>query len=171
MNIYPRVKLAYIYSHSFISTRVKAHRFHQTCDAVVKTVVLVRVKESNFIFGGFTGNAAWKSSDGWEYVRASNSFLFSLVNAVGAPVRLVCTEPLTAICCHSDNGPLFGECGNDISIRGDWTRAGMCWCSPASYKACDPAFAVTPVNDSLLAGSLNNWAVDDLEVFALEASG
>ena len=147
---------------------VQADRFHQACDAIVNTVVLIRVKENNFIFGGFTGDAAWRRKGGW--VRSSNSFVFSLVNAVGGPVRLRCTAPEYAIGCHSFFGPVFGG-GFDIGIRGDWTRAGEgCCCSrPSSYTACDPAFAVTPVTDSLLAGSRYNWSVGELEVFALEA--
>jgi len=133
----------------------------------VNTVVLIRVKENNFIFGGFTGDAAWSRKG--EYVRSSNSFVFSLVNAVGGPVRLRCTAPEFAIGCYSSYGPTFGY---DIRIYGDWTRAGGgCYCDPHSYTACDPAFAVTPVTDSLLAGSLNSWSVGELEVFALEASG
>ena len=149
---------------------VQANRFHQACDAIVNTVVLIRVKENNFIFGGFTGDAAWSSK--LEWVRSSNSFVFSLVNAVGGPVRLRCTAPEHAILCHSSCGPAFGG-GCDIQIGGDWTwtRAGGCSCSPRSYTACDPAFAVTPVTDSLLAGSRKNWSVGELEVFALEASG
>ena len=148
---------------------VQADRFHQACDAIVNTVVLIRVKENNFIFGGFTGDAAWSSEDEW--VRSSNSFVFSLVNAVGGPVRLQCTRPECAILCDSSYGPVFGS-GSDIGIYGDWTRAGRgCSCYPQSYTTCDPAFAVTPVTDSLLAGSRNNWSVGELEVFALEASG
>ena len=148
---------------------VQADRFHQACDAIVNTVVLIRVKENNFIFGGFTGDAAWRSKVG--YVRSSNSFVFSLVNAVGGPVRLQCTRPECAIWCYSSWGPVFGV-GHDIRIYGDWTRAGEgCFCDPRSYTTCDPAFAVTPVTNSLLAGSFNNWSVGELEVFALEASG
>ena len=148
---------------------VQADRFHQACDAIVNTVVLIRVKENNFIFGGFTGDAAW-SSEG-EPVRSSNSFVFSLVNAVGGPVRLRCTQPEYAIWCNSSWGPVFGG-GRDICIGGDWTRAGeRCHCIPFSYTTCDPAFAVTPVTNSLLAGSNSNWSVGELEVFALEASG
>lgn len=148
---------------------VQADRFHQACDAIVNTVVLIRVKENNFIFGGFTGDAAWSSK--LRYVRSSNSFVFSLVNAVGGPVRLRCTEPEHAIFCNSFCGLRFGG-GCDIRIYGDWTRAGGgCSCNPRSYTTCDPAFAVTPVTDSLLAGSRYNWSVGELEVFALEASG
>ena len=148
---------------------VQANRFHQACDAIVNTVVLIRVKENNFIFGGFTGDAAWSSEGGW--VRSSNSFVFSLVNAVGGPVRLRCTAPERAIVCYSSYGPYFGG-GGDIRIYGDWTRAGGgCSCNPSSYTACDPAFTVTPVTDSLLAGLHDNWSVGELEVFALEASG
>ena len=66
---------------------------------------------------------------------------------------------------------MFGD-GVGICIRGDWTRARAgCYCYPHSYTTCDPAFAVTPVTDSLLAGSRKNWSVGELEVFALEASG
>ena len=148
---------------------VQADRFHRACDAIVNTVVLIRVKENNFIFGGFTGDAAWSSK--YEWVRSSNSFVFSLVNAVGGPVRLRCTAPEYAIRCFSSYGPAFGS-GYDIRIGGDWTRAGdRCYCYPQSYTACDPAFTVTPVTDSLLAGSRYNWSVGELEVFALEASG
>ena len=85
---------------------VQPDRFHQACDAIVNTVVLIRVKENNFIFGGFTGDAAWSSED--EYVRSSNSFVFSLVNAVGGPVRLRCTQPEYAIWCYPSCGPVFG---------------------------------------------------------------
>ena len=148
---------------------VQADRFHQACDAIVNTVVLIRVKENNFIFGGFTGDAAWSSKA--KFVRSSNSFVFSLVNAVGGPVRLRCTRPEYAIVCDPSHGPVFGV-GSDICILGDWTRAfGGCYCYPQSYTACDPAFAVTPVTDSLLAGLRDNWSVGELEVFALEASG
>jgi hypothetical protein len=150
---------------------VQADRFHQTCDAIVNTVVLIRVKQNNFIFGGFTGDAAWSSNFG--HVRSSNSFVFSLVNAVGGPVRLPCRLPEYAIWCHSSCGPVFGH-GNDICISGNWTRAqygGGCRCSPGSYATCDPAFTVTPVTCSLLAGSHDNWSMGELEVFALEASG
>ena len=147
---------------------VQADRFHQACDAIVNTVVLIRVKENNFIFGGFTGDAAWSSKREW--VRSSNSFVFSLVNAVGGPVRLRCTAPEYAILCESSCGPAFGG-GCDIYIYGDWTRAGGgCYCNPHSYTTCDPAFTVTPVTNSLLAGSHKNWSVGELEVFALEAS-
>jgi hypothetical protein len=114
---------------------VQADRFHQACDAIVNTVVLIRVKENNFIFGGFTGDAAWSSKDEW--VRSSNSFVFSLVNAVGGPVRLRCTAPEYAIVCDSSCGPLFGV-GHDILILDDWTRAGGgCCCRPRSYTTCD----------------------------------
>jgi hypothetical protein len=106
-----------------------------------------------------------------EWIRSSNSFVFSLVNAVGGPVRLRCTRPEHAILSHSSYGPLFGG-GRDIAIDGNWTRAfGGCFCYPESYTTCDPAFTVTPVTDSLLAGSKYNWMVGELEVFALEASG
>jgi hypothetical protein len=70
--------------------------------------------------------------------------------------------------CHASWGPRFGY-GGDIQIGGDWTRAGGCCCIHQSYTACDPAFTVTPVTDSLLAGSRYNWSVGELEVFALEA--
>ena len=111
---------------------VQADRFHQACDAIVNTVVLIRVKENNFIFGGFTGDAAWSSKREW--VRSSNSFVFSLVNAVGGPVRLRCTRPEYAIGCYSSCGPAFGR-GCDIDIHGDWTRAGgECLCNPHSRE-------------------------------------
>jgi hypothetical protein len=146
---------------------VQVDRFHQACDAIMNTVVLIRVKENNFIFGGFTGDAAWTSKGG--FVRSSNSFVFSLVNAVGGPVRLRCTQAEYAIFGSSSNGPAFSS---DICISRDWNRAGGgCLCYPQSYTTCDPAFTVTPVTNSLLAGWENYWSVGEMEVFALEASG
>jgi hypothetical protein len=41
----------------------------------------------------------------------------------------------------------------------------------SNNKLDAPAFTVTPVTNSLLAGSYKDWSVGELEVFALEASG
>ena len=51
---------------------VQADRFHRACDAIVNTVVLIRVKENNFIFGGFTGDAAWSSDRHLVHTHARN---------------------------------------------------------------------------------------------------
>ncbi len=95
--------------------------------------------------------------------------MFSLVNAVGGPVRLQCTEPEYTIVCHPR---LLG--GPDIRILVDCMDPGgrvQLLPTRESYTTCDPAFAVTTVTNSLLAGSQYNWSVGELEVFALEASG
>jgi len=118
----------------------QADRFHQACDAIVNTVVLIRVKENNFIFGGFTGDAAWSSKR--EFVRSSNSFVFSLVNAVGGPVRLQCTRPERAILCHSSVGPAFGG-GPDIL-----TGPGRAGDAPAILAHTPPATRPSPSRPS-----------------------
>jgi hypothetical protein len=123
-----------------LCARVQADGFHQACDAIVDTVVLIRVKENNFIFGGFTGDAAWSSE--YKFVRSSNSFAFSLVNAVGGPVRLRCAQPEYAIVCYPVWGPAFGG-GPDIL-----TGPGRAGGAPAFLTHTPPATRPSPSRPS-----------------------
>ena len=53
-----------------------AESFHKKCDNQGSTIILVYVKETGRLFGGFT-DIPWKS-EGEEVYKNGNSFIFSL---------------------------------------------------------------------------------------------
>jgi hypothetical protein len=107
-----------------------AYDFHAQCDNKGPTITLVRCT-GGFIFGGFTPEP-WQSRGG--YVRADNSFLFSLVNPRGAPPQkfdLIPGKENRAIWDDIENGPTFGGA---LIIYNDWdgcyTNLGHTYANP-----------------------------------------
>ncbi|XP_078360090.1 BTB/POZ domain-containing protein KCTD21-like isoform X2 [Oculina patagonica] len=84
--------------------------FHSFCDCKGATVVVVKYGE--YIFGGYT-EQQWEKSNWGVHRKASDSFLFSLVNPSGLPptkMPLKAGEEDYAIYCSSNCGPVFGRC-------------------------------------------------------------
>jgi hypothetical protein len=93
--------------------------FHAKCDDKGPTITLVRCT-GGYVFGGFTPEP-WQSRE--KYVRADNSFLFSLVNPRGAPPQkfeLIPGKEGNAIDDDSGYGPSFGG-GHDLLIANGWS--------------------------------------------------
>lgn len=146
----------------------QAAAFHQKCDGKVRTITVVRSTQGaagGNVFGGYAGGAAWHSSG--SYVSAGDAFLFSLHNKHGKAIKLLCTNPGSAIYCHPSYGPSFGP-GHDIYISNSMTAGGGSYCNPNGYTSCDARFFATSVDNTLLAGTYNGWAVAEIEVFTLE---
>ena len=90
-----------------------AKDFHSKCDGHSNTLTIVKAKESEFIFGGFT-TVTWESSS--LFKSDPNAFLFSLTNRDKRPLKTKIdpNKHQHAIHCNSDDGPTFG--GHDIKI-------------------------------------------------------
>jgi len=91
-----------------------ADYFHGRCDNKGATVVVV--KTGNYIFGGCTV----RSWGGSGEKKASDSFLFSLVNPSGlspTKIPLIAGQEEKAIYCNKGYGPVFGS-GYDLYIAG-----------------------------------------------------
>jgi hypothetical protein len=81
--------------------------FHLKCNGHSNTLTILKFKQSEFVFGGFT-TVSWDSS--CERNSDLNAFKFSLSNKDNKPVKIKIdpNEHQSAICCHSGGGPTFG---------------------------------------------------------------
>ncbi len=139
-----------------------AQNFHTKCDTVANTLTIIKSTNGN-IFGGFT-EKAWDSSSG--YVIDPKAFVFSLVNNENKPFKALCTNGSSAIQCHSDCGPMFGNnsTGCDIVIKSGSNVNQSGWSNfGSSYKHADYQYG-TEKAKSILAGS-HNFQTLEIEVF------
>jgi len=137
--------------------------FHSKCDDHSNTLTILKAKESEFIFGGFT-KAAWDSSNREKI--DPNAFIFSLTNKDNKPLKMKIdpNRHQAAIYCHSEYGPTFG-CDIIIANNANTTwesRSNLCY----HYK--HPQYGHrTNEADSFLAGS-HKFQLDEIEVYQKE---
>jgi hypothetical protein len=144
--------------------------FHNKCDGYPTTLTLIKSEKSN-VFGAFASDAMWKSKGSWQ--RASNSFIFSLVNnSMSTPFRVDCSDASKAIYCHSNWGAAFGF-GCDLIIANDcnlnyesFSNLGHSYNQLTTMPLCKKELlkGESKRAQHLLAGSLN-FKVDEVEVF------
>ncbi|KAL9650328.1 hypothetical protein ABK040_014982 [Willaertia magna] len=145
-----------------------SNTFHQRCDHKGPTILVCRTSEG-YIFGGYN-SMEWNSNNQW--LKASDTFLFSLVNPYNdGPRKLKVKNPQRAIYCHSSSGPSFGGGTNlvfdpyDLYLDSSLKR-GHCNVGGA-YSTFRGGFRSDEAQKSL-AGSLNNWILNEVEVFMLQ---
>ena len=133
--------------------------FHSKCDGVLGTLTVIKSNSSNNIFGGYT-QADWS---GYNYQYDSNAFLFSLTNAYNIPVKLLLTNPESAIYSYPSYGPTFGN-GHDLSV---FNYGSYCYSNLGSAYQL-PSFLAygTTSAQSFLAGSYSFTPVE-IEVYAI----
>src|SRR5690606_3164441 len=87
-----------------------AFSFHAMCDNKGPTITIIKAK-NGYIFGGYTP-IDWNCSN--TYASDNRSFLFSLVNAKGTPMKMTNTgRNKHSIYRCSSYGPTFGG-GHDL---------------------------------------------------------
>ena len=84
---------------------IDANGFHSKCDGHSSTLTIVKVKRTEFIFGGYT-DVPWDSSSGRK--SDANAFVFSLTNKDEMPCKLRTSRSAHSIYCSSQHGPTFG---------------------------------------------------------------
>ncbi|CAI2165338.1 7381_t:CDS:1 [Funneliformis geosporum] len=130
--------------------------FHSRCDYRICTVVLIKLKGSQEILGGFNP-CTWQRSyldDPWthrslsDYQSTSSSFIFSfnMKGGLGDYKLSKVQFPSNAIYCSTSNGPCFGN--GDLWMTGNFGSSKR-----TSYK-------------EVITESFNFFA-DDYEVFQL----
>jgi len=141
-----------------------SRNFHSKCDGHSNTLTLLKAKESQFIFGGFT-TVSWYRSK--KCKSDSNAFLFSLTNKDNQPVKMKIIDPNEhdhAICCVYKCGPSFG-C--DICIADNANTTMDCY-SNLGYIYRHPQYAARSNEaKTFLAGSFN-FQLDEIEVYQKE---
>ncbi|KAJ5075852.1 hypothetical protein M0811_06714 [Anaeramoeba ignava] len=141
-----------------------SQNWHKSVDGKGKTLVIIKTKD-NFIFGGFTQigfNGITKD------IKDSNAFIFSLRNDKGdrKPEKFPIQKGQESNAIHSNliYGPYFG-CGfeSDFWLQSDlqpgWSDFGH------SYDLPNGIHQDTDEAQSYLAGSFNEWVVDELETY------
>ena len=90
--------------------------FHTRCDGHSNTLTILKTKQSQFIFGGFT-TAKWETPKFPKFKSDRNAFIFSLTNKDNRPLKMKIKQNRhqSAIRCHSEYGPTFGG-GHDIYV-------------------------------------------------------
>jgi hypothetical protein len=141
--------------------------FHSKCDGYSNTLTIVKAKESEFIFGGFT-SVSWESPTDRKSKSDLNAFIFSLTNKDNRPVKMKIDperDPY-AIHCHSSYGPTFG-CGHDLSIaNSDYTPMESYSWLGWTYKHPQYEFEADEA-ETFLAGS-SKFQLDEIEVYQRE---
>jgi hypothetical protein len=92
-----------------------ADDFHVKCDGKSSTLTIIKVKGSDFIFGGYT-EAEWQSFG--RDKSDPNAFIFSLINKDNKSCKMNVTDPNRAIYCSSRRGPIFG--GSILKQGKEW---------------------------------------------------
>lgn len=144
----------------------KAADFHRQCDGKSETMVIIRSSNGN-LFGGYTP-MDWTSSGGYKPDASGRSFIYSLVNATGNPVKLanVGTQGTNqySIWTRSDYGAVFGS-AFDLCIHNDCNTNTGSYTNPGYSYAAPPGTTYnSDQGKSFLAGS-NYFTVSDYEVF------
>ena len=141
--------------HNFDHTK-----FHQLCDGKGKTLVIVKSKETQNLFGGYS-TVAWSSNK--SYSSAPGSFLFSLDKQTKHTI--IYGNEGNAIYGDSGYGPMFG---NDLYL------SSHCHSSTYSYSDLGHTYSLPPnmspstkESQSYFAGS-NTFAVSEYEVFLVD---
>ena len=139
-----------------------SHDFHKKCDYVANTLTIVKVKDSHYIFGGYT-QVPWDSSN--QFRCDNNAFIFSLINGQNKPIRINVEFDHSAIYCGASSGPSFGS-GCDFEIVtnsnvNERSYSKLC----GSYKHPECSFNSNKAN-SFLAGKLE-FGTEEIEVYAL----
>ena len=135
----------------------RAKDFHSKCDNHSPTLTIVQVKNSEFLFGGYT-EAAWESKTNGFWKTDPKAFIFSLKNAANTSCKLKTNYPPKSIFCHSDLGPTFGNFDIKIylnSKENSTSDLGKTYQLPLILTGHAQAF---------LAGS-QNFILSELEVF------
>ncbi|KAJ5070066.1 pep-cterm sorting domain-containing protein [Anaeramoeba ignava] len=149
-------------------------KWHDICDNKGKTLIIIKTKD-NYIFGGFTSigftndNLKWREKDrdyDNGYIPDSNAFIFSLRNNKNnrKPNKFSIQKrrEQKAIFYYSKYGPSFGANGDfDLNsiLKTGFSNFGD------TYNL--PEYIQFNTNESrnYLAGSFDEWEVDELETF------
>ncbi|RIB30618.1 hypothetical protein C2G38_2152060 [Gigaspora rosea] len=99
--------------------------FHELCDHLISTVVVIKTANKNEILGGFNP-LSWSSDNQMKWLRTPLSFIFSLKpNSI---LSRTIGEG-SAIGCYFDNGPVFGHDFFMTKYDRTWhyNGAGICY--------------------------------------------
>jgi len=137
----------------------EASAFHEKCDFMDNTVVVVQTKENGNVFGGYTA-MPWKSPQSFQFIEDRSAFLFLLANYANPrdKARLFEIGPdetQYAVCHDPKYGPIFGN-GYSLCLYDKCNEVNKNYTNPVSFN-----FREKP---NQLSGRYN-FTVKEYEVF------
>ncbi|KAJ5078882.1 e3 ubiquitin-protein ligase [Anaeramoeba ignava] len=150
-----------------------SQNWHKAVDRKGKTLVIIKTKD-NFIFGGFTQVGWTKDKSKWREedkndsngnIIDSNAFIFSLRNDKGdrKPEKFTIKKGMEQYAIYYDSyfGPIFGGCDIwiDSKLQSALSDFGF------TYNLPNGIHDGTNEAKSYLAGSYDEWVVDELETY------
>jgi len=130
--------------------------FHDKCDNQGPTIILYK-NENGYIFGGYA-SVSWKSEG--NYIKAPNSFIFTLTNIHGnEATKFPNSNPDKCVYHNSSYGPTFPD---DICIYEDFINQKSYIGFPYSYKD------LLNKGKSIFSDKNDNYVnIKEIEVFKL----
>eukprot|EP01083_Nonionella_stella_P027319 75218_1 len=139
----------------------EAAKFHEQCDGISNTIVVIETKENNNVFGGYT-KLPWKSPKTFEFGADISSFLFVLRNNTKEKTPQIfdikSSDIQYAVCHDRKYGPIFGN-GYSLCLFDRCNEVNTNYTNPVSY-----AFGENILNPNQLSG-VCNFTVQNYEVF------
>jgi len=123
-----KIKFVLLYNNSKDSD--SSNLFHQYCDGIFPSVMIV-LDTSGRKFGGFSTQNWAQSTVGVSYSRAPGSFIFNLSQK--KKYDLEDQSNTSAIYRHNSYGPVFGG-GHDLCIANSCRSNTSSYCNKSSYK-------------------------------------
>jgi hypothetical protein len=145
-----------------------AERFHALCDSMGPTLVVIRSKTTEAVFGGYAAQS-WQSPPSAVYTKSKECFLFSLDAPVNVPRRdpvrlgIKPDQDQFAMICYQQYGPTFGR-GHDLHVSNDCSQVAA-----SSYCHVNYSYEAPPQGESAASfcAGQRNFIVEEMEVFAV----
>jgi BTB/POZ domain-containing protein KCTD9 len=140
--------------------------FHSKCDGHSNTLTIIKAKESEFIFGGFT-SVSWESSAYGKFKSDPYAFIFSLTNKDNQPLKMKIdpNQHKWAILCYSSYGPMFGYCDINIDNNANTTMNSYSFLG-SPFKHPQYAYGTNEAR-TFLAGSYK-FQLNEIEIYQIE---
>jgi hypothetical protein len=140
--------------------------FHRSCDGIGKTLTIIKVKDTPFIFGGYA-DIGWESTNNvyYKWKQDGKAFIFSLVNKENTPIKINCQVGYCAIYTDPQYGPSFGA-GCDFKIASNsninfksYSKLGC------SYKL--PGHEINSEQSNCFLAGSSKFSTEEIEVYQL----
>ncbi|CAG8460739.1 13346_t:CDS:1 [Acaulospora morrowiae] len=123
--------------------------FHKKCDNKLKTILVLKVKGTSEILGGYNP-IGWRKEKSTGYKETNESFIFSFNE--GRATKSCVINPKKAIYCNRNYGPSFGF--RDLTLCSNTFSSNM-WFSMRKYY------------DTPIRSSGGSFEVENYEVFEI----
>ena len=133
----------------------KALTFHEKCDNISPTIILIKTKEG-FRYGGYT-SVSWEGPEETEFKADQDAFIFSFDTLK----KYECLDAQKSIQCSISFGPNFGD-GTILIPDNFYEEPNIFYQWPSIYNLTE--------KDELTLGKSDQIIIKDYEVYSIEVN-